>query len=235
MGKACQVPLLIYHFIPTRNSVLLTSPISLTPHSRKVYFHGWFRIPSAPPGSRGRGQGAVPAAAPGRRVEPRRRLAPLLPRRARPRRYASAGIRRGLWAAMAGDVKTKLSKNLLRMKVRGKEGRACGGAGSGGPGAAGPGRAGPVPMAREAPSCGWLSPATRGRPGALVRGIPLPIAGHAVNTRVFIHRPLPLGARWLLPRQDTAAAHTELLEGGGRARGLPTAGFGEGEHFHDSS
>lgn len=102
-------------------------------------------------------------------------------------------------------------------------------------------------MASGTPRCGRLSQATRGRAGALVRAIPLPIAGHAalpshaLNTHVFIHLFIhqggsaPSRARWLLPRQDIAAAHTELLERGGRARGLQTAGFGADQQLRDSS
>lgn len=58
MGKAYQVPLLIYHFIPKRNNALLTSPTCLTPHRRTVYFHRCFCIPGAPHG-RGQGTGAM--------------------------------------------------------------------------------------------------------------------------------------------------------------------------------
>lgn len=132
---------MIYYFIPKRISVLLTPPISLNPHSRKVAISiaGFASLPGLP----WRGQGAVPAAAPGRRVEPPP------PRPAPPATCAAWTLReRGDSPRPAGRHGGGRENQAVQKPAahegegEGGEGvpEGCGGAGSGGPGAAGPGR-----------------------------------------------------------------------------------------------
>lgn len=159
----CPPPRLYIGSIQLRCSIFTHQQWALHPLLPQARAMGWAPRPRLAASSR-----------PGtRRVEPRRRLLlPLLPQRARPRRYASAGIQRGLrvaprppwpgrwkrscprtccvWRWGGGQGAGGLRSCLREREVKGgRAGPGCGAAGSGwgGPGSAlTPGCSGPPPV-----------------------------------------------------------------------------------------